>query len=87
MKTTKTAPDKRIVVIQSGWVFIGNYHAATPEKPAHLTEASNIRSWGTTAGLGEIALHGPTKNTVLHPVGIVLLDSPANILFTIQCHA
>ena len=80
--------NKRIVVLQAGWVFIGNYHAATPEpnaKPAYITEAFNIRVWGTTAGLGEIALNGPTKDTALDPCGIVLLDTPANVLFTIPC--
>jgi hypothetical protein len=30
-----------------------------------LHNASNIRRWGTTKGLGEIALGGPTKDTVL----------------------
>ena len=79
------SPDKRIVVLQAGWVFIGNYYPAYGAKPAYLTEAHNIRIWGTTAGLGEIALKGPTSNTVLDPVGIVLLDTPAAILFTIPC--
>jgi hypothetical protein len=82
--TSKTK-DKRIVVLHAGWVFIGNYHAATATKPAHLTDASNIRAWGTVAGLGEIALRGPTKTTVLDPVGIVLLDYPGSVLYTIPC--
>jgi hypothetical protein len=77
--------NKRIVVLQAGWVFIGNYHAATDTKPAYITDAYNIRKWGTTTGLGEIALNGPTKDTVLDPCGIVLLDTPANVLFTIPC--
>ena len=82
---TGRVTDKRIVVLQAGWVFIGDYHAAEDSKPAYLTDASNIRIWGTTAGLGEIAMKGPTPSTVLDPVGIVLLDTPANILFTIPC--
>ena len=81
----KATNDKRIVVLQAGWVFIGQYHAAVGTKPAHLTDANNIRVWGTTAGLGEIAIKGPTKDTVLDPVGIVLLDTPTSILFTIPC--
>ena len=80
-------PDKRIVVLQAGWVFIGEYHAATKTAPAHLTEASCIRKWGTTAGLGELALLGPTKDTVLDPCGVLLLDNPQAVLYTIKCDA
>lgn len=32
-----------------------------------LTNASVIRSWGTTKGIGEIAENGPTPNTKLDP--------------------
>ena len=85
--TKKQTTDKRIVVLLSGWVFIGEYHAATPDRPAHLTDAANIRTWGTKAGLGEIALKGPTESTVLDPVGIVLFDCPGSVLFTIPCEA
>ena len=85
MTKVSTTNDKRIVVLQAGWVFIGQYHAATATKPAYLTDANNIRVWGTTAGLGEIAMKGPTSSTILDPVGIVLLDTPTSILFTIPC--
>ena len=73
------------MVLSERWVFIGDYHAATKTAPAHLTDASCIRAWGTTAGLGEIALKGPTKNTKLDPCGILLLDNPAAVLMTIPC--
>lgn len=79
------AKDRRIVVLSERWVFIGDYHAATATAPAHLTDASCIRLWGTTAGLGEIALRGPTERTVLDPCGILLLDNPAAVLYTIPC--
>lgn len=79
--------DKRIVVLQAGWVFIGIYNPAVGDKPAHLTDAKNIRKWGTTAGLGEIALRGPTKETVFDPCGIVIIDNPRAVLFTIKCDA
>ena len=87
--TTKTAAtaskDRRIIVLSSGWVFMGEYHEATPNAPAFVTEAQNIRKWGTTAGLGEIALRGPTKETQLDPVGLLLLDNAQSVLFTIKC--
>jgi hypothetical protein len=89
MATTKTTAsatkDRRIVVLTERWVFIGDYHKATETAPAHLTDASCIRAWGTTGGLGEIALKGPTKSTVLDACGILLLDNPAAIVMTIPC--
>ena len=78
-------PTKRIVVIEAGWVFMGMYRPATENTPAFVTDAACIRTWGTTAGLGEIALNGPTPNTVLEPCGVLLLDNPKAVLFTIPC--
>lgn len=77
--------NQHIVVLQAGFVFMGEWHPATETTPAHIINASNIRTWGTTAGLGEIALHGPTKNTVMDPCGTVVLDNPQALLFTIPC--
>lgn len=77
--------EKRIVVLINGWVFIGMWNEAAENKPAYLTEAANVRRWGTTAGLGELALNGPTKETVLDPCGIVLFNNPSAILFTHPC--
>ena len=55
--------------------------AATPCS-SKLT--SVIRVWGTTAGLGEIALKGPTKDTVLDFAGTV--DVPhSKVLSVIYC--
>jgi hypothetical protein len=58
---------KQIIIVQSGWVFMGN---VTPtDKGYQCTDLQCIRQWGTTRGLGEIALNGPTKETVLDPYG------------------
>ena len=75
---------KRIVVLKERWVFIGLWHDATDQEPAYLTEAACIRRWGTTAGLGQIALSGPTKETILDPCGIVVIEREA-LLFSIPC--
>ena len=53
----------RIVVLQRGWVVVGRFSQEGSE--CLLTEASIVRRWGTTRGLGEIAEGGPTKSTVL----------------------
>jgi len=82
---TGSVVDKRIVVLTNGWVFVGEYHHEAG-KPAFLTAASCVRKWGTTAGLGELALNGPTSLTVLDACGIVVLENPQAVLFTHPCN-
>lgn len=61
----------KIVVLQRGWVVIGR---VDPEDDTSdivtLTDASVIRVWGTTKGLGEL-VDGPTSKTVLDPAGTI----------------
>lgn len=52
---------KRIYVLQARWVLIGE--ATDHSTYVELHNAAVIRVWGTTAGLGQIALSGPTANT------------------------
>lgn len=58
--------DIRIVVLQRGWVLVGRYKQDGAR--CTLTSAQNVRRWGTTRGLGEIAMGGPTANTQLDPI-------------------
>ena len=60
----------RIVIAQRGWVFVGRYHADGDD--ITLSDASVIRRWGTTNGLGEL-VNGPLVETVLDPAGVVRL--------------
>lgn len=53
----------KICILQRGWVFVGKYYEEGDD--CRLEEASCIRNWGTTKGLGEIAEGGPTSNTKL----------------------
>jgi len=65
--------DIKIVILQRGWVMIGRMERNGSECKLH--NASVIRSWGTTKGLGEIAGNGPTDNTKLDPChGVVEFD-------------
>lgn len=57
-------PSKRqIVILNRGWVVIGEYSEKGDE--CTLTNASVIRVWGTTKGIGELAENGPLTNTKL----------------------
>ena len=59
----------RIVVVPNGWVFIGTLDTTAPPHVLRLLNASCIRKWGTTRGLGQLALSGPTTETQLDPCG------------------
>jgi len=61
--------DKRIVVADRGWVFVGD---CTDEDDGSITiqNAKNIRIWGTKKGLGEL-VNGATSKTVTDEYGTV----------------
>lgn len=64
----KTSTTIQIVVLDRGFVYIGNIEKL--DDFLVITNAHNIRIWGTTKGLGEL-VQGPTKNTRLDKVGTV----------------
>ena len=55
--------DIKIVILQRGWILVGEFSRKGSD--CKLSNASVIRSWGTTKGLGEIAENGPTSTTKL----------------------
>jgi len=59
----------KIVVLDKGFVYIGI--TVTDGEWVHISNAHNIRRWGTSKGLGQLALSGPTPNTELDAVGTV----------------
>lgn len=66
LSKAKVIPTKKqIVILNRGWVVIGNYSEKGDD--CTLTEASVIRTWGTTKGLGELAENGVLTNTKLDP--------------------
>lgn len=75
---------KCIVIATSGYVFIGDRVAQPDTFSVRLMGASNIRRWGTTRGLGQIALEGPTENTVLDAVGDIEIPS-TSVIAVIKC--
>jgi len=98
-KTTPTVftddgtPDKRIVILQNGWIFLGIYHPVEPgarkdgfDRPAHLTEAHNIKEWDVTTGLGHIAMVGlSAPGTKYDECGVVAFENHEAIIATIKC--
>lgn len=67
----------KIIVLQRGWVAVGRYYRNGTE--CRLEEASVIRRWGTTKGLGELALNGPQKDTKLDKSGIISFHLGAEV--------
>jgi hypothetical protein len=66
-----------IVVCDRGFVYVGN--VVMDDSFAVVSDARNIRYWGTERGLGQLALEGPTDKTKLDPVGVVRVPARAII--------
>ena len=58
----------KIVVLDRGFVYIG--HVSIEGEFIVISNAKNLRVWGTTKGLGEL-VSGPTSKTQLDNVGTV----------------
>lgn len=76
---------QKIVIVEAGFVFCGEVE----EHPKHpslmrITECYNIRTWGTSQGLGELALKGALSGTELDFYGIVTIPK-IKILGYIEC--
>jgi hypothetical protein len=64
--------DIKIVILQRGWVYIGRFSRTGND--CMLTNASCIRTWGTSKGLQEL-VNGATSKTVLDKCeGVVEFD-------------
>ena len=74
-KTDK--PKLVIAILDRGWVFI----ARATESPSalELTNAACIRYWGTTKGIGQLALEGPQRETKIDEAGTVTVPRTAII--------
>lgn len=68
----------RIVVLQRGWIVVGMVVQQGDE--ITVSNASVIRNWGTSKGLGQLALEGPQPGTKLDPCGTVKAHIAAVVL-------
>lgn len=73
--------DTKIVVLDRGFVYVGKVEKSAGE--IKITNARNIRLWGTTKGLGEL-VNGPTPQTRLDDVGTVIAPERA-LIHMIEC--
>lgn len=55
--------DVVIAVLQRGWVAVGRYSQCGVI--AELSNGYNIRRWGTSSGLGQLAVEGKQESTVI----------------------
>lgn len=79
---TPNNSDIKIVVLQRGWVMIGRY--SKDGDIVTLEDAHVIRIWGTTKGLGELALEGKQSSTKLDRAGHVEFHI-LTVVATINC--
>lgn len=73
----RTEGDIKIAVLDRGFVYVGN--VAVEDDFVIITNAKNIRKWGTTKGLGEL-VNGPLPTTVLDTTGTVRVPVKSLIL-------
>jgi len=74
--TKKFEGDIKIIIADRGFVYIGNTEET--DDYVRLTNASNIRTWGTTKGIGEL-VNGPLSGTKLDKVGSLRIPNRAVI--------
>jgi hypothetical protein len=72
----------KIVILQRGWVMVGRW--SQKDDMCSLDNAYVIRTWGTTKGLGELALEGKKSSTKLDKAGHVEFHQ-LTIVATLNC--
>jgi hypothetical protein len=82
MKTKARKFGLQIVVLDRGFVYVGNVTA--DEQFATIENAKCVRVWGTQKGVGQLALDGPQRETALDAAGTVTAPMRAVIHF-IEC--
>jgi len=76
--------DMRIVIMQRGWVFVGEYKKLS-DSECILTNAKNYRYQKTGKGFGYAAKHGPSKDCILDPCELPIRFHPLVVIASIDC--
>ena len=77
-----TQPKLQIAVLDRGFVYVGQ--CALTDGMLVISNAHCVRRWGTTAGLGQLALTGPTSKTQMDAAGTVRAPQSA-LMHLIDC--
>ena len=77
MQETNVLKGYAIVVADRGFVYVGQVVA--DGEWCVVTDARNIRYWGTQNGLGKLALNGPQPDTKLDAITTVRIPMRAVI--------
>ena len=72
----------QIAVLTNGFVYVG--HITHRGGYVNIEYAKNIRRWGTTRGLGQLAIQGVQKNTILDETGTVRVPLHS-LIFILDC--
>ena len=81
---THTFLSPQIVILDRGFVYVGD--VSISDGWVVISNAKNVRRWGTSKGLGELAKTGPLKDSVIDPAGLVRAPMRA-LIGLIECEA
>ncbi|MGL5736441.1 MAG: hypothetical protein ACRCYS_16385 [Beijerinckiaceae bacterium] len=81
--TPITIPTPQIAILDRGFVYVGT--CTVQDGVLIITDAQNVRRFGTRAGLGELASKGPQPNTKLDKAGTVRAPLTA-VVHLIDCN-
>jgi len=73
---------KKICVLERGWVLVGDLDKEGDEY--FLTNGHVIRQWGTTEGLGQLAMHGVQPRTKLDKIPLTRFHKN-QLIFSLAC--
>lgn len=73
----------KIVILQRSWIMVGRFERNGSDCKLH--DASVIRTWGTSKGVGELAGSGPNSNTILDPCNGTVEFDYLTVIATIAC--
>jgi hypothetical protein len=78
-----------IAVLDRGWIFVGHRENSPKDSEGvandwRLTNCYCIRRWGTTKGLGEIAIDGPLEESILDKSNDLFINDKS-VIFWMVC--
>jgi hypothetical protein len=73
---------KKILVLNRSWNVVGDVE--TDGDFYLIFNGSVIRRWGTTNGIGELAMNGPLPETVLDSIPLMKAHKD-QVIFTLNC--